>query len=127
VLLRPFPWETTESLQLLASFESVALAAFIAVRFRSLRASITQARERPFLLFCWILIALYAATFASFANFGLLVRQRSLILPAVFVLLSVEPVRRVTRRRRASPRHPAMQAPVAAAAAPRGNLTPGRP
>jgi len=30
--------------------------------------------------------------FASFGNMGLLVRQRSLILPAFFVLLCVEPL-----------------------------------
>jgi hypothetical protein len=89
VLLRPFPWETEGRLQVLASLESAVIAGMIVVRLSSLRAALTRARSTPFLLYCWILTILYAATFSSFANFGLLVRQRSLVLPALFVLLSV--------------------------------------
>ena len=99
VLLRPFPWETDSSLQLLASLESIILAAIIIVRIPSLQVSLRRARTMPFLLYCWVLTALYAVSFASFANFGLLVRQRSLVLPALFVLLCVEP--KLDRRRAA--------------------------
>ena len=94
VLLRPFPWETDSNLQLLASLESALLVALIVVRFSSVQAALVGARATPFLLYCWVLTILYAATFSSFANFGLLVRQRSLVLPALFVLLAVEPLRR---------------------------------
>ncbi len=91
VLLRPFPWETDNPFQLLASLESAALAVFMVVRRRSVGLSLTRARTSPFLLYCWLLTILYAATFSSFANFGLLVRQRSLVLPALFVLLCTDP------------------------------------
>jgi hypothetical protein len=90
VLLRPFPWEIDTNLQLLASLESAMLAVFVALRLPSLRAALARCRRRPFLLYCWILTGLYAMTFSSFANFGLLVRQRSLVLPALFVLLSID-------------------------------------
>jgi hypothetical protein len=90
VLLRPFPWETDSALQLVASMESVIVAVLMVLRLSSLRAAIRRARDRPFLLYCWVLLALYAATFSSFANFGLLVRQRSLVLPALFVVLAVD-------------------------------------
>jgi len=93
VLLRPFPWETDTPFQLLSSLESMLLAALIVARFPSIRASVTRARGTPFLLYCWVLTILYAATFSSFANFGLLVRQRSLVLPALFVLLALDVVR----------------------------------
>jgi Uncharacterised nucleotidyltransferase len=99
VLLRPFPWETESPLQLLSSLESALLAGLIVVRLRSLRAALIGARSTPFLLYCWTLILLYAATFASIANFGLLVRQRSLVLPPLYVLISVRPA--------ATPRSPA--------------------
>jgi hypothetical protein len=89
VLLRPFPWETDGSLQLLASFESVLLAVLIVARLSSVRASLARARSSPFLIYCWTLVILYAATFSSIANFGLLVRQRSLVLPALYVLVAV--------------------------------------
>ena len=93
VLLRPFPWETDSPLQLLSSAESMLVAALIVARFASIRASVTRARATPFLLYCWVLTILYAATFSSFANFGLLVRQRSLVLPALFVLLALDGAR----------------------------------
>jgi hypothetical protein len=108
VLLRPFPWETDSSLQLLSALESVALAGLIIARLPSLRTALSRARSTPFLLYCWVLTILYAATFSSFANFGLLVRQRSLVLPALFVLLAV----------RAAPRPtPSVRRPATVAAA----------
>ena len=91
VLIRPFPWETSSPFQLLASLESVLVAGLIIVRFASVRTSLARARSTPFLLYCWVLTILYSATFASFSNFGLLVRQRSLVLPALFVLVAVRP------------------------------------
>lgn len=89
VLLRPFPWETDSPLQLLASLESAILVGIIVARLGSVRAALSLARSSPFLLYCWVLLILYAATFSSFANFGLLVRQRSLVLPALFAIIAV--------------------------------------
>jgi hypothetical protein len=65
------------------------LIGIILARLASLRAALTRARSTPFLLYCWILVILYAATFSSIANLGLLVRQRSLVLPALYVLIAV--------------------------------------
>jgi hypothetical protein len=98
VLLRPFPWETESSLQLLSSLESAVLAGIIVARLSSVRAALTLARSTPFLLYCWVLVILYAATFSSFANFGLLVRQRSLVLPALFAIIAVRAGARVKAR-----------------------------
>jgi len=92
VLLRPFPWEVQTGFQIIASLESVALAAFIFYRRRSLLLSLTRARTTPFLLYCWVLTLIYSAAFSSFGNFGILVRQRSLVLSALFVLLALEAV-----------------------------------
>ena len=63
VLLRPFPWETESPLQLLSSLESAILAGIIVARLASLRAALSLARSSPFLLYCWVLLILYAATF----------------------------------------------------------------
>ncbi len=104
VLLRPFPWETDSGLQVLSSLESALLAGIILVRLPSLRAALIRARSTPFLLYCWVLLILYAATFSSIANFGLLVRQRSLVLPALYVLLSVRPDTTTRRSTVAAPR-----------------------
>ena len=64
----------------------------IVKRWSSVRTAFRRARESPFLLYCIVLILLWAATFSSFQNFGLLVRQRSLVMPALFVLLSINPM-----------------------------------
>ena len=90
VLLRPFPWEVGGGLQELASLEGIALAAFIIIRRRSLAISLRHLRSVPFLFYCWSLTILYGLTFQAFANFGLLDRQRSLVLPALYVLLCLD-------------------------------------
>jgi hypothetical protein len=91
VLLRPFPWEVDSPLQILASLEGAALAAFIVWRRKSLAISLRHIRSVPFLFYCWTLTVLYAVTFQAFANFGLLDRQRALVLPALYVLLCLDP------------------------------------
>ncbi|MGH8984201.1 MAG: hypothetical protein ACRDY6_10060 [Acidimicrobiia bacterium] len=91
VLLRPFPWEIETNLQILASLEGAAVALFLLYRLGSLTFSIRRARTTPFLLYCWTFILLYAVAFSSIGNWGLLVRQRSLVLPALFVLAAVDP------------------------------------
>jgi hypothetical protein len=91
VLLRPFPWETDSPLQLISSLESAMLGGLILLRLGSVRLSLSRARRIPFLIYAWTLTLAYSMTFSSFANFGLLVRQRSLVLPALFVLLVLEP------------------------------------
>ena len=108
VLLRPFPWETESSLQLLSSLESALLVGLIVARLSSLRAALRRARSTPFLLYCWTFVILYAATFSSIANFGLLVRQRSLVMPAMFALISVRAGTTTPRGAAAPPGQPAM-------------------
>ena len=90
VLLRPFPWEVDTSLQNLASLEGVALMVFIFFRRKSLAISLRHIRTIPFLFYCWTLTILYAVTFQAFANFGLLTRQRALVLPALYVVLCID-------------------------------------
>ncbi len=92
VLLRPFPFEAHSPFQLLASAESMFVFVLIVKRFSSVKTALRQARTSPFLLYCIVLLLLWAATFSSFQNFGLLVRQRSLVMPALFVLLAIKPV-----------------------------------
>jgi len=90
VLLRPFPWEAPGFLQKLASLEGIALLSFAFIRRKSLAASLRHIRIVPFLFYCWVLTILYSLTFQAFGNFGLLDRQRSLVLPALYVLLCLD-------------------------------------
>ena len=90
VLLRPFPWEAGSALQSLASLEGIALAGFMVIRRKSIAISLRHLRSVPFLFYCWTLTILYSVTFQAFANFGLLDRERSLVLPALYVLLCLD-------------------------------------
>lgn len=90
VLLRPFPWEVQSTNQILASLEGIALVGFIFLRRKSLALSLRRLRQEPFLFYCWTLTFLYVLLFQAFGNFGLLVRQRSIVLPALYVLLSLD-------------------------------------
>ena len=90
VLLRPFPWEVENSSQIIACIEWAVFAWFVVRRCRSIVASIRQMRSAPYLFFCWVMLAFFAVAFSSFSNMGLLVRQRSLMLPVFFVLIWVE-------------------------------------
>ena len=92
VLLRPFPWEVESGSQIIASVECAFFAYLVVHRRRSVAASLRQLRASPFLFYCWVLLAFYAVAYSSFGNMGLLVRQRSLMLPAFFAIISVEPV-----------------------------------
>jgi hypothetical protein len=91
VLLRPFPWEASSALSLLASLEGAAVIGLILYRFSSIRLAFKRFRTYPFIFYCLILLLLYSMTFSSFANFGLLNRQRSLVLPALYALIALEP------------------------------------
>ncbi len=90
VLLRPFPWEAPGFLQKVASLEGIALVGFAFLRRKSIAASLRHIRIVPFLFYCWVLTILYSLTFQAFGNFGLLDRQRSLVLPALYVLLCLD-------------------------------------
>ena len=96
VLLRPFPWEVQSKNQILASLEGMALVAFMFLRRKSIALSLRKLREVPFLFYAWILTLLYVLLFQAFGNFGLLVRERSIVLPALYVLLALD-ARRVQR------------------------------
>jgi hypothetical protein len=53
--------------------------------------SLRRIRQYPFLLYCWTLTLIYVMLFQAFGNFGLLVRERSIVLPALYVLLCLGP------------------------------------
>ena len=97
VLLRPFPWEVQSKNQILASLEGIGLAVFIFIRRKSVALSLRKIREAPFLLYAWILTIFNVLLFQAFGNFGLLVRERSIVLPALYILISLD----VNRARRA--------------------------
>lgn len=92
VLFRPFVFETHNLQALLAAIEGTALMIFCLVRFRWAMAAIRSLRRQPYVVFCFIYTGLFIAAYSSYANFGLLARQRVQLYPLFLVLLSISAV-----------------------------------
>jgi hypothetical protein len=93
-LFRPLPYEATSGFIAIAALENAAILGFAVLRIRSLGWSLRNIRKQPFIMFCLVIVVIYGAIFSSFGNFGLLVRQRSLALPAFFAILAIDPPRK---------------------------------
>jgi hypothetical protein len=93
-LFRPLPYEASSGFMAIAALENAAILGFAVLRLRSIGRSLRNFRKTPFIMFCVVIVVIYGAIYSSFGNFGLLVRQRSLALPAFFVLLAVDSPRR---------------------------------
>jgi hypothetical protein len=91
VLFRPLPNEAGNVQTLLTALESSGLLVVSLVRFRWILAAIRSLRERPYVA------CMAAYTFgsilalSSIANFGILARERTLLLPAYLALLAIPP------------------------------------
>lgn len=89
VLLRPFPFEAGSVAELVASAEGVLLLAILLLSWRRLARFPRLALQRPFLVFMAGYVVLFAIGFSFIANFGILSRQRVLVLPAVLMLAAL--------------------------------------
>ena len=72
---------------LASSAESTLFMVFIALSWRRWRYVPRLLRRYPYLMVALIVILLFVIAFSTIGNFGLLVRQRSTILPLVLVPL----------------------------------------
>lgn len=94
VLFRPFPWEAKNPLSFIAAVEGLVLLGFFVVSRQRLVGAVRSLLRTPYvvLVLCYSLMFVYG--FSSFANFGVLTRQRVQLLPFVLVLLALPPFRR---------------------------------
>ena len=87
LLIRPFPFEVHNMQAAIASIEGLCLLVFFVGRRKKLYHILRKLRSNPFLLF----LALYCLEFtvifaAASSNFGLLNRQRVMLLPFALML-----------------------------------------
>lgn len=92
VLFRPFPNEASGAEQLLTSLEGILLIAITAFSGRRLLTIPRRARPQPYVLYALVYVLLWILAFGVIANFGILARQRTQMLPFYFALLSVPAV-----------------------------------
>jgi len=89
VLFRPFPFEVRNAQSLLASLEGLSLLGFCVLSFRRLAQLPAEASRRPYLVFGLVYTLAFIYAFSALGNFGILARERSQLLPELFVILCV--------------------------------------
>jgi hypothetical protein len=99
VLFRPLPFEAHEAQIMMAAIESMGLLIFAAIRWRWIWASLRSIRRRPYMAYVVAFVFGGILVLSSIANFGILARQRTVILPAMLVLLCIPPPPRRSARR----------------------------
>lgn len=92
VLFRPFPGEARDLTGLLASAETMFLLGLMVVSWRRLARLPSLLLRANYLMFAAAFTAMFVYAFSSLGNFGLLARQRTQVLPLLFVLLCVPAV-----------------------------------
>ncbi len=99
VTLRPFIFEARNTDQRISAMEGIALVVLLAVSWRRLLALPKTVLREPFVAYALSYVLLFCYAFSAVGNFGILARQRTQMLPLLFVLVALPPVvRKVARR-----------------------------
>jgi len=89
VLFRPFPIEAHGFEQLFTAVEGMVLIVITGLSVRRLLTVPRRFRTQPYVAFAAVYVLLWTLAFGVIANFGILARQRTQMLPFYFVLLAV--------------------------------------
>ena len=91
VLFRPLIVDAHNVQALISGIEGTFLFLFALVRYRWILAALGSIRRQPYVAFAIGYTALFVVAFSSVANFGLLARERTQLLPFFLVLLTIPP------------------------------------
>ncbi len=100
VLFRPFPWEATNAQMLIQSLEGVFIALLTVKAWPRLRHLPRVMRHSPYVTFALGYSLAFIVAFSGFGNFGIIARQRVLLLPFFLVLLALPTADKVISRAR---------------------------
>lgn len=89
VVFRPFPWEVNSLQGVISAAEGMMLFGLLALSARRLMRLPTEAIKRPYAAFAAAFIFMFCYVFSFIGNFGILARQRSQLLPFVFVMAAL--------------------------------------
>lgn len=89
MLFRPFPWEANNAQMLAQSLEGVFLSVLTIMAWPRLKALPRLLKRNPYLVFAVVYVLAFTTAFAGFSNFGILARQRVLMLPFFLVLMAL--------------------------------------
>jgi hypothetical protein len=97
VLFRPFLFEVSNAQGLAASLETTFLLGLVLVRWRWLGAALRSVRRQPYVAMAITYTGLFILAFSSFANFGLLARERAQLFPLFLVLICIPALNQAPR------------------------------
>lgn len=89
VLIRPFPIEAHTSESFATSVEGLVLGALLIGSYRQLWSIPRLSMRYSYVAFCTAYVLIFCFVFSVVGNFGILARQRTQVLPLLFVLVSV--------------------------------------
>jgi hypothetical protein len=104
ILFRPFLFEAHNAQVAVTALESTLLLALTISRRRSVWQAIRHPRRRPYVAFVGVYMAGFVFAFSTIANFGILARERTQLLPFFMVLLAIPARRRPPGQRPATAR-----------------------
>lgn len=92
VLVRPFPWEVHNLAALVQSFDGVILGGIMFFSFGRIIRSLRSEGQNPIIIFSIIFIFMAVIALGTLGNFGLLARQRVIVLPLLFFVMTAAAV-----------------------------------
>ena len=91
LMFRPFPWEIHNALAFVSAVEALGWMILCWIRRREIWWTLRHWRD-PYVGFLLTYTIVFSITFgASLSNFGLLARQRIMMMPVVFMLMCAQP------------------------------------
>ncbi len=91
ILFRPFPWEAHNFQAVVQSLEGLIFIGLVLWRIKSLSRAVASSISNAYLRFILVYIIAFTIAFISVQNFGIIVRQRTMLLPFFFMLISYAP------------------------------------
>lgn len=89
VLVRPFPFEAHTGEALITSLEGIALIGIIITSYKEILSIPRLAMRYSYVAFSTAYVLIFCFVFSVVGNFGILARQRTQVLPFLFVLLAL--------------------------------------
>lgn len=89
VLFDPLPIAAHSLTQLAAAAENMLILAVFLLSLPQLRCLFRVSLQRPYVLVCAVYSAVFLYAFAALGNLGLITRERTLLLPFLFVLPAI--------------------------------------
>jgi xanthosine utilization system XapX-like protein len=94
VMIRPLPFQAHGITQLVSAVENTFIVLLFVAGWRRVWAAIRAIPREPYVLMCLSYSIIWIVLFASLGELGLLARERTSMLPLLFVLCSFFPARR---------------------------------